>query len=260
MVQALSDLSSALKSAEYTPLSDSEILQRAENQYKNLYEQQVLGAKQVYDAGELGYEKQIQQLGVSYGRQIAQIQEQTKQTASEADRNALTRGMQRSSYNLATLSNIHLSGDKAQTSAGETRAMAEANIAAERTLKAQQLAEQLASAQTAYQTNILSYADQLRDKEAQKALEANKYYNDLTIAMYEYQSQADQKQREYDQWLMEFNENVRQFEASQALKIEQMNATATKSSSGSSSKKKEKEATPLSNVSSTSVTKSSLKS
>jgi len=191
MAQALSDLSGALKSAEYMPLNENEILQRAQNQYKNLYESQVLGARQAYEAGELGYEKQLQQLGLNYDRQISQIKEQTKQTASEADRNSLMRGMQRSSYNLATLSNIHLSGDRAQTSAGEARAMAEGNIAAERTLMARQLAEQLAGASTAYQTNVLSYADQLRDKEAQKALEANKYYNQLAMSLYEYQSQAD---------------------------------------------------------------------
>jgi hypothetical protein len=203
----------------------------------------------------------MQQLGTSYDRQIAQIQEQTKQTVSEADRRAPTRGMQRSSYNHATLSNIHLSGDRAQASAGEARVVGEANVAAERTLKAQQLAEQLAGAQNAYQTNVLSYADQLRDKEAQRAFEANRYANELAMALYEYQSKAEQQQREYDRWMMEFNENVRQFEASQALKTEQMSQAASKGSSGSSKKKadEKEKATPLSNISSTSVVKNSFK-
>jgi len=58
--------------------------------------------------------------------------------------------------------------------------------------------------------------------------------------------------------MVEFNESVRQFEASQALKIEQMNQTAKKSSSSSSSKKKET-VTPLSNINSTSEVKNSLK-
>jgi len=98
----------------------------------------------------------------------------------------------------------------------------------------------------------------LRDKEAQKSLEANKYYNQLAMSLYEYQSKADQQQNESDRWLMEYNESVRQFEASQALKIEQMNQTAKKSSS-SSSKKTTETITPLSNINSTSQVKNSLK-
>lgn len=236
MAQALNELASKLQGLDYKPLSEEEILMQSQNQYKNLYDQQVLGAQQAYDTGEQAYGKQLDQVALSHDRQIEQVKEQTKYATSTADRNALTRGMQRSSYNLATLSNIQLAGDKAQVSIGEARTRAEFDIAEQRTLKAQQLAQTLQQARNAYETNVLTYADKLRDREAQRMTDATRYQNEIAMALYDYQNRAEQQQQQYNQWLMEFNENVRQFETNYQLKVDQMNAPAKKSTSKSSSK------------------------
>lgn len=236
MAQTLNELSSKLQNNAYKPLSEDEILSQAQNQYKNQYDQQVLNAQQAYDTVEQAYGKQLDQVALSHDRQIEQVKEQTKNSTSEADRNSLMRGMQRSSYNLATLSNIQLAGNKAQVSIGEARTRAESDIAEQRTLKAQQLAQTLQQARNAYDTNILTYADTLRDREYQRMVDATRYQNEITMALYDYQSKADQQQQQYDRWLMEFNESVRQFDANYQLKVDQMNASAQKSSSKSSSK------------------------
>lgn len=236
MAQTLNELSSKLQNNAYKPLSEDEILSQAQNQYKNQYDQQVLNAQQAYDTVEQAYGKQLDQVALSHDRQIEQVKEQTKNSTSEADRNSLMRGMQRSSYNLATLSNIQLAGNKAQVSIGEARTRAESDIAEQRTLKAQQLAQTLQQARNAYDTNILTYADTLRDREYQRMVDATRYQNEITMALYDYQSKADQQQQQYDRWLMEFNESVRQFDANYQLKVDQMNASAQKSTSKSSSK------------------------
>lgn len=236
MAQTLSDLSKKLQSANYMPLNEEEIMRQSQNQYKNMYDQQVLGAQQAYETGEQAYDRQMRQVALNHDRQVEQVKEQTKHSVSAADRNSLTRGMQRSSYNLATLSNIQLAGDRAQVSIGEARARSEEDIAAQRTLKEQQLAQTLQQARAAYDTNVLAYADQLRDREYQRITDAARYQNELAMAMYEYQSKAEQQQRDYDRWLMEFNEGVRQFEASYQLKVDQMNASSAKNSSSSSGK------------------------
>ena len=237
MTQSLYGLQGKLQQPEYKPLSEQQIRERAENQYKNIYDEQVLGAKHEYEVGELGYEKQLAQIGISHDSQISQVKEQTKHAVSDADRHSLSRGMQRSSYNVATLSNINLAGNHAQAAIGESRARAEGDVAAERTLKAQQLAQTLKQAKVSYETSVSAYADTLRDKEAQRALDASRYQNELLMAMYEYENAATQQQQQQARWEAEFNEQVRQFNESQQLKAAQSQKTSSSKKSSGSTKK-----------------------
>ena len=211
-------------------MSEDEILRQAKSQYQSAYENQVLGANQAHELAELGYSRQMEQLGQSYARQTEQAKGQTTLALSETDRHALSRGMQRSSYNMATLSNVRLAGDKALGDIAQAQTRDEGDIAQQRSLGTKQLGEDLAQALRDYDTNVMTYADMLRDREYQRATEAARYQNELAMAMYEYSNQLQQQQMAQQQWLAEFNESVRQYEQNRADK-----QVASSSSSGSKS-------------------------
>lgn len=214
MAYTLDTLASTLKSAEYAPMTEEEILRQAQAQYGAAYENQVLGAQQAYGAGELAYDRQLAQLAGAYRQQAEQAREQAKRSVSETDRSALAKGMQRSSYNLATLASLRLAGDRAVGAIGEKQVQAQSDIAAERALKAQQLAQTLEAARREYDLNVMAYADKLREREYQRRVDTARYQNELAMAIFAYENQLAQQQSEYDRWLTEFNESVRRYEAS----------------------------------------------
>ena len=94
--------------------------------------------------------------------------------------------MQRSSYNNQTLSNISLQGDRTQNQIAQARRGEEAALAGQRSLAAQQLAQQLAQYQQANQSQVAAYADQLRAEDYQKRVAQDQYYNQLQTMLYEY--------------------------------------------------------------------------
>lgn len=182
---SLSQLAAALQEMNYTPRTEAERRTIAENLYKNSLEQAMLSAQQQYDTSNLALQNQLNTLGTNYDRQLEAQREANAQTYSQADRAALQRGMQRSSYNLSRLANIALQGDEALANIQQDRTNAVNNITSQQALLSKQLAQSQASANTQYQNSILAYMQQLEDQDYQRSLTANTNYNNLQMQLYE---------------------------------------------------------------------------
>lgn len=134
MTNLWQSLRSKLQYKAYEPKSEEEILREAENRYAKAYRQQALDARQAYEAADLAREQELESLQGRYQLQAEAAETAARQSAAEADRHALSRGMQRSSYNAQTLSNIRLAGDRAQGEIAQAQTDAENAIARERAL------------------------------------------------------------------------------------------------------------------------------
>lgn len=189
----------------YTPLTKDQMQQEAENRYASVYGQKRLTAQQQYDQNDQALAQQLAGLQSTYDKQREQSAKNYRATASAADRHALSRGMQRSSYNNATLANIGIEGDKAQQAINDTQAQQEGNIGEQRRQLSQQLAAQLAQYDEAQQQDILAYVDQLEAREYERSQADRNARNQLAMSIYEYQHQAEREGVEDAQWNAQFN-------------------------------------------------------
>ena len=229
----------------YTPKTDEEIRKQAEGEYQSYYDQLKLAAQQQHQQSDLSLQQQREGLEATYDKQREQSAKAYAQNYSQADRQMLSRGMQRSSYGAQTLANIFQQGAEAQQAIGDQQAAAEANIDQQRTQLAQQLAQQLSQYSASEAADVLARIRELEDKEYERGMTATEYKNSLAGQIYQYMYQAEQDkisqqqwqqqfdyQKEQDrisqeQWQQQFDESVRQFNESQKKS----------SSSGNSSKK-----------------------
>ena len=211
--EKLADLINQLKSDSYMPLTPEQIKQQAENQYKSYYDQLRLAANQSTDRQNLALENQKANLQQSYDKQRQNTAKQYRQAYSQADRQALSRGMQRSSYNNQSLSNIDLKAAEAQKDLFNEQATEENKISSQQTQLAAQLADQLSQYDASEAADVLKRMDELEAREYDRKTTAENNKNTLTLQIYSILNDQLQKQVEYEQWLAEFNENVRQFNA-----------------------------------------------
>lgn len=198
MASSLEELIATIQKNQsaFTPLTQQQMQEQATNRYKSTYDQKKLTAQQAYETNDQALAQQLAALQSSYNKQKAETAENTKQTYAAADRQALGRGMQRSSYNNATLANINLKGEKALNQLGEAQLAQEKNIGDQRSLYAQQLSTQLAQYDASMQADILAYMDELEAREYDRAQTANQ----LAMQLYQYQFQKEQADQEQANW------------------------------------------------------------
>lgn len=185
MATTLEELQRQLNMNSYTPKTDEQIAQEAQNKYKSQYDAQRLAAQQQAEATDLGLQQQLNQLGTSYDRQMEEAQKATRQAMSRFDRYSLGRGMQRSSYNAASLANLNAQGNKTLNDIQQQRTDQEGNIAAQRALAQQQLAAQLANLDTGYASDVQAAIDALRDQEYERGQAGQQYTNNLLMQLYQ---------------------------------------------------------------------------
>ena len=184
----------------YTPLTAEQIQKQAQTRYEGTYGQKKLSAQQAYETSDQALAQQLAGLQATYDKQREQSRENYAQAASQADRQALGRGMQRSSYNNATISNINLKGAKAQQEISDTQAAQTANLNEQRALLAKQLAAQNAQYDAAMQSDMLAYQDELEAREYERQLADSQYRNQLAMQLYEYQYNKDQDALAQQNW------------------------------------------------------------
>ena len=187
---SLTELQKQLQQAAYTPLTDEQMQQQAQNKYASLYDQQRTAAQQAFDQTALALQQQRDQLAVNYGQQYSAAEKATRQSLSNADRYSIQRGMQRSSYNNATLANIGLEGNKTLNSILQGLTTAQGDVDERTSLLSQQLAQQLAGFSTQQQSDIQAYIDQLRQQEYERTTAAKQYADELQMRLYEYTQAA----------------------------------------------------------------------
>ena len=190
MAMTLKQLEEQLKMDTYTPKTDEQIQAEAENRFKTQYDQQRTAAQQAYDTSALALDQQRAGLGTSYAKQAEEAAKNTRQNYAAADRQSVSRGMQRSSYNNATLANINNEGAKTQNEIQQALTTAQGNVDQQKTLLTQQLAQTLAGYDTGYANDVAAYIDSLKQQEYERTLAADQYRNELLMALYELQKKG----------------------------------------------------------------------
>lgn len=232
--KSLQELQKQLQSIQYTPKTDEQIKAQAESEYQSYYDQLRLAAQQQKDTSDLALQQRKEGLQATYDKQREQSAREYAQAYSSADRLALSRGMQRSSYNSQTLSNINLRAAEAQQSISDQQASAEGDIDEQRTLLAQQLAQQLSQYTASQAADVLNRIRELEEQEYDRSTAAQQYNNSLAQQIYQliYQEQRDSIADQ--QWEREFAESVRQFNTSVSSSRSSSGGSSRSSSSGAS--------------------------
>lgn len=181
----MEELRAKLQTSTYQPKTEEQMQQEAQNRYRGVYEQQKLSAQQNYDATAQALQNQLATLGTAYDRQAKEAQAATDAAISAADRRSLSRGMQRSSYNAATLANLANKGNEALADIQADRTAAEGDIAGKQTLAAQQLRDQLAQLDNTYAADVQAAIDALKEQEYARQQEADQYNNNLLMQLFE---------------------------------------------------------------------------
>ena len=171
---------------QYKAKTDDEIKAAAEAQVNSQYDAAKLNAQQAADKTTLALQQQLESLAPSYDRQLEESRKAYEQAYSKVDRQALSRGMQRSSYNAQVLANLLQEGNKAAGDIQAQRTAQEANINANISQTAQQLAEQLAQMETARASDLKAAEDALRDQEYNR----NQAQNELLLNLYQLAEQG----------------------------------------------------------------------
>ena len=167
--------------SQYTPRTPEDINARAAAMLDSQYANARLAAQQQSDRNVLAVQNQLDALGTSYDRNIQDLAEQFRQTLSQADRNALRKGMQRSSYAAATRANIGIKGAEAAGQVLENRTNQENALNAQIAQYQQQLADQLGQMDRNYQTDLQAKINELEDQDFQR----QQAQNELLLNLYQ---------------------------------------------------------------------------
>lgn len=186
----LDELTQNLKMNEYTPRTDEQLQQEAQNRYSSTYNQKRQTAQQSYDTKNLAYENQLQSLQDTLRQNQQDLAKQTENSRLQAARYQITRGMQRSSYGAANDANIMNSGLGEQQKLMNQFGTDSNAIKSNQTLLAQQLADTLAGYDVDYLNDVNAYIDEQKQLDYDRQTAADKNYNDLQMALYEYGQKA----------------------------------------------------------------------
>lgn len=199
-------LASVLTTQQAAPRTDEQLRAEAERSVGSLYNQKTLAAQQQYDRTALGLRNQLDAISAVYAQQKDNAAANTRQSISALDRRAMSRGMGRSSYNMATLGNMQTEGDKIQNQIATNETNTRADIESRIQQGNQQLAELLGSYQVDREMDILGRMDTQRDKDAALARQDVEYNNSLIMGL------ADRMRQQQE---IEFNQGMatKQFEA-----------------------------------------------
>ena len=177
----------------YTARSDDELRKLAEQQYQSYYDQLRNAARQKQERESLALENQRAGIQQAYQKQRDASDKSYRQAYSQADRETLRRGMQRSSYAAQRLANVQQEGIEANQNIWDQQRTAEGNLDAQ----IAQLSGQL--------------ADTLAGYDANQAADVLKRYNELQSEEYDRAREAEQYAESIRQWQTQFDESVRQF-------------------------------------------------
>lgn len=189
----------------YTPLTAEQIRQQANTRYEGVYGQKRLSAQQQYETSDQALAQQLAGLDDRYKKQLEQSAKNYEGAYRAADRQSLGRGMQRSSYNSATLANINLKGAEAQQEIRDTQAAQAKNIGEQRALLKNQLGDTLANLDAAQQSDMLAYIDELEAREYDRLRNDTAMQNEIAMNLYQYQFQKEQADQDQRNWQATFD-------------------------------------------------------
>ena len=194
----------------YTPKAAAEIQAQATAEYQSYYDQLVLAARQQAQQQDQLYQQQKSGLAKTYDVQRDSSKKEYTSAYSQAGRESLSRGMQRSTFNNQTLSNINTKASEAQQAIADAQAAAEADVEADRSTLASQLSAQIMQYNASQASDIQKRIAEINTEEYQKSQDEI----------------ANQLARD------QLNEQIREFNVAQAAK------SKSRSGSGKGSSKK----------------------
>lgn len=189
--KTVDELAKQLQNTKYGDKTTDELRSEAENMYKNQLEQSKLSAQQSYDSTALELNNQFTELNKSYDKQYQQQQQATVQSKQNADMQALSRGMQRSTYNNATLANLDVAGNKALNQIEQNRTDSTNEVNSQLALLQKQLQENLSSAQSTFENNVITKLQELLDQQYTRQQQYESTSNDLAFKLYNLQKAAN---------------------------------------------------------------------
>jgi len=180
-------------SKPYTPLTEQQMQEQAKRKFQTLYDQNRLTAQQQYDTAKLARDQALATQLDQYALQQEQSRKNYQQAQADAVRNALGRGMQRSSYIGATVGNIGIKGNEAQQAILKNQEGTVRNYAEQNALAAQQLAAQLAQYDKGQLADQLAYQDELEQREYDRGMTAADRINQIAGDIYNAELYATEK-------------------------------------------------------------------
>lgn len=214
----------------YTPKTAEQIRAQAEGEYQSYYDQLRLAAQQAQAQSDLRLAQQASSLQAAYDEQRENSLRQYRRTYSQADRQLLSRGMQRSSYGNSTLANINIESARAQDKISQAQTTAQSQIEEQRTQLQEQLAQQMSQYTASQQADIMKRSRELEDIEYNRQVDAWKSQMSMEQMIYEAARQQERDAIADQQWQAQMDENRRQFD-------EKMEYNRSKKSGGSGGSK-----------------------
>lgn len=199
------------ENAQYTVRSNEDRQAQAQLEYDTYYSQLNRAAQQQQEQNDLRLVQQRNALQSSYDRDREKSAQQYAQAYSQADRQLLSRGMQRSSYGAQTLANVAMAGAQAQADINRQQTEAESNIEDQRTQLSQQLQATLAGYSAEQAKDILKRTNELEQQDYERSVNAAERQTNIAQQLYSNLYQARRDEAADAQWLRQFNESARQF-------------------------------------------------
>lgn len=189
--KSVDELAESLSASQFTPKTDAELRSQAETMYKNQRDQAILSAQQSHDSSVAALNSQLAALDTAYARQAEQQKQATAASRANADRQSLSRGMQRSSYNNATLANIDLAGEKALAQIAQNKTNDENSVNSQISQLQQQLQQNISSANSSFENSVLAKLAELQADQYSKQQTADATNNDILMQLYQLQKNAE---------------------------------------------------------------------
>ena len=189
--KSVDELAESLSASQFTPKTDAELRAQAETMYKNQRDQAILSAQQSHDSSVAALNSQLAALDTAYARQAEQQKRATAASRANADRQSLSRGMQRSSYNNATLANIDLAGEKALAQIAQNQTNDVNSVNSQISQLQQQLQQNISSANSSFENSVLAKLAELQADQYSKQQTAQATNNDILMQLYQLQKSAE---------------------------------------------------------------------
>ena len=179
-------LKESLKTNNYTPRTDEQLRAEAQNKYAATYNQKKLAAQQSYDTNDQMYQQQLTSLADDLKNSQQEVIKSTADSVASANRYNVTRGMARASFATANNARIQNQGIGNLAKLQNQYSSNVGSIQAKRTQLAQQLADTLAQYEVDNVNNVNTYIDQQKQLDYDRKVAADKAYNDIQMALYQY--------------------------------------------------------------------------
>lgn len=179
------DLYNRYQAGGYKKKTDEELNQQAQQEFGGYYDQLRLGAEQQAAKNDLALQQQKAALDYAFAKQQEAAEKEYNKVYSQADRQLLSRGMQRSSYGAQTLANIRQQQADVYMDLESQLAAQGADIEAKRVQLGDQLAAQINQYNAAQAQDELNRLRELQDQEYERGVKADAAQNELALQLYQ---------------------------------------------------------------------------